>query len=60
MNAVAEDEPAPVLIEVIVSPVEVKIAIRVHIGKVGVAVRINPRRLYLMPSMTPPVEYSPG
>jgi len=48
MNVVAgRNEPAPVLAMLIVSPVEVRIAVRVDIRKVGVAVRIDPRKLYI-------------
>mgnify|MGYP001563498650 FL=1 len=38
------NDPTPVLVEIVVSPVEVRIAIRVHIREVGVAVRIHPGR----------------
>lgn len=44
MNVVAGgNEPAPVVVEIVVSPVEVRLAIRVDIREVDVAVRINPR-----------------
>ena len=46
MNAVARlDEPPPVIVEVVVGPVEVRVAVRVDVWEVGVAVRIHPRGL---------------
>jgi len=37
------DEPQPVVVEVVVSPVEVRIAIPVDVREVGIAVRVHPR-----------------
>ena len=46
MNGVADlDEPEPAAVEVVVGPVEVRVAVRVHVREVGVAVRIRPRGL---------------
>jgi len=61
MNAVAGgNEPAPVLVMLVVSPVEVRIAVRVDIREVGVAVRIDPRSIYSATSVPLPVECSPS
>ena len=43
MSVVADlHQPAPIVVEVVVSPVEVRAAIRVDVREVGVAVRIHP------------------
>jgi len=43
MNVVAGSEPPPVLVEVVVGPVEVRVAVRVHVRKVGVVMRVDPK-----------------
>ena len=43
MEVADPDEPTPVVIKVVVSPIEVRVAVRVDIRKVGIAVRIHPR-----------------
>gem|GEM_PF-4613678 len=60
MNGSCCDEPAPVVVLIIVSPVEVEVAVGVDDREVGVTIRIDPRRMYLIPSMPLPLEYSWG
>ena len=51
-------EPEPVLIEIVASPVEVRLTVRIHVREVGVAIRIDPL-LRPISSMPPSVEFSP-
>ena len=44
------DEPPPVVVEVVVSPVEVLVAVLVHVREVDIAIRIDPGGMYLAPS----------
>ena len=60
MNASCYDEPAPVVVLIIVSPVEIEVAVSVDYREVGVVIRIDPRGMYLIPSMPLPLEYSWG
>ena len=61
MNVIAggggKHEPEPILIEIVVSPVEVRLTVRVHVREVGVAIRIDPL-LRPTSSMPPSVEFS--
>ncbi len=58
MNGSCWDEPTPVGIVIVVSPVEVEVAIGVDDREVGVAIRIGPRRMYLISSIPLPFECS--
>lgn len=58
-NGVAHlDQPAPVLVEIVVVPVEVRVAVLVDVREVGVAVRVLPRGMYPVSSLSPRIEFS--